>query len=81
MRTLAAKTRTIHGPKPNLMKWLFTGIIRPKLVYGAMIWGKAIYKKEYKKQLNSLNRIACTSATVIGRSVIVIVHHILITIT
>ena len=29
MRALIAKTRGLYGPKPKLMKWLYTGIIRP----------------------------------------------------
>ena len=35
------ETRSNFGPKPKLMKWGFTGLVRPVLTYGAMIWGHA----------------------------------------
>ena len=38
LRVLANKMKQLHGPKPRLMKWVYTGIIRPRLAYGSMIW-------------------------------------------
>ena len=31
MRMLASKTNSIHGPKPKLIKWAYTGIVRPRV--------------------------------------------------
>ena len=50
------------------MKWTYTGIVRPKITYGCMIWGHKINLKKHGKQLNRLNRIASTSATAIERT-------------
>ena len=57
MRALASKTRGLYGPKPKLMKWTYTGIVRPKITYGCMIWGHKINLKKHGKQLNRLNRM------------------------
>ena len=56
------------GPKPRLAKWLFTGIIRPKLSYASMAWGHAIQTKELKAKLKSLNRLAALTIAPARRS-------------
>ena len=28
----------LWGPKPSLMRWAYTGIVRPMLIYGNLIW-------------------------------------------
>ena len=63
MRRLAAKTKGMFGPKPKLMKWTYTGIVRPKLTNGCLVWGHKINKRRYGKKLNRLNRIACMAST------------------
>ena len=68
MRALISKTKGLYGPKPKVMKWLYTGIIRPKITYGSIIWSHKINNKCYKKQLKQLNRIACSAATTIERT-------------
>ena len=68
MGALIAKTRGLYGPKPKLMKWLYTGIIRPKITYGSIIWSHKINNRCYMKPLKQLNRIACTAATMIERT-------------
>ena len=60
--------RLLHGPKPRLMKWIYTGIIRPRLTYGAMIWGHCSKNKTMMKQLYNLNRAACMMITSTTRS-------------
>ena len=49
------------------MRWVYTGIIRPKLTYGALVWSHNLTTKQHKK-LKQLNRIACLSLTPTTRS-------------
>jgi ribonuclease HI len=42
------------GPKPHLLRWIFTGIVRPALTYGSLVWGHVI---KYKHQLDKLKRL------------------------
>ena len=49
------------------MRWVYTGIIRPKFTYGALVWAHNISPKQHKK-LKQLNRIACMSLTPTTRS-------------
>ena len=41
------------------MKWIYTGVIRPKLTYACLTWGNKINTKIIQQKLNSLNRLAC----------------------
>ena len=45
------------------MKWIYTGVIRPKLTYACLIWGNKINTKILNQKLNSLNRLACLLTT------------------
>ena len=45
------------------MKWVYTGIVRPRVTYGAMIWGHCKKSKTMHKQLYNLNRAACMMIT------------------
>ena len=60
--------KQLHGPKPKLMKWVYTGIIQPKLMYGAMIWSHCMKSKAMLKQVYNLNRTACMMITSTTRS-------------
>ena len=60
--------RQLHGPKPKLMKWIYTGIIRPRITYGAMIRGHCKQSKSMTKQLYNLNRTACMMITTTTRT-------------
>ena len=35
---LANLTRNQWRPKPKLMRWVFTGIVRPMISYGPLVW-------------------------------------------
>ena len=49
-------TRKNWGPKPKLMRWAYTGIVRPMVCYAAMTWGhRAPF---HSKKLKRLNRMA-----------------------
>ena len=60
--TITRKTSSYLGPKPKLMRWVYTGIIRPKLTYGALVWAHNLSTKQHGK-LKQLNRIAYMSLT------------------
>ena len=60
--------RSVHGPKPKLMKWLYTGVVRPRLTYGAIVWNQAAKSNKMKKELNKINRLACLMLTPTTRS-------------
>ena len=34
-----------HKAKPKLIKWIYTGVIRPKLTYACLIWGNKMNTK------------------------------------
>ena len=53
------KYRHTHKAKPKLMKWIYTGVIRPKLTYACLTWRNKINTKLLQQKLNSLNRLAC----------------------
>ena len=49
-------TRNNWGPKPKLMRWAYTGMVRPMLCYGAMIWGHRA--PALADKLRRINRMA-----------------------
>ena len=62
------KYRHTHKAKPKLMKWIYTGVVRPKLTYACLIWGKKIKTKVIQQNLNTLNRLACLLTTNLTRT-------------
>jgi ribonuclease HI len=50
------------------MRWAFTGIVRPALTYGALVWHHKISNKQTEIQLQKLNRLACNLCTNIPKS-------------
>ena len=63
MLFINAKLRGLQAPKPKLSKWAYTGVIRPKLLYGCMIWGKCLNTNCIRKSLKTLDRLATRSLT------------------
>ena len=55
------------GPSPKMMRFAYTGIIRPKLSYGCQIWAHKMSKTTIQKLLR-LNRLACLSIAPVKRS-------------
>jgi hypothetical protein len=46
------------GPNPFMMRWLYTGVIRPALTYGCLVWTKATTEKSFKDSAQKLQRLA-----------------------
>ena len=51
------------GPKPELLLWAYTGVVRPGLTYASMNWGHAIDSRTAMNRLQRLDRLALLSAT------------------
>ena len=46
------------GPKPRLVRWIYTAIVRPRLSYAAMTWSNSINQKTKLRKLTQINRLA-----------------------
>ena len=46
------------GPKPKYMRWLWMGVVRPMVLYGAIVWFRAAANTTILQKLNRLNRLA-----------------------
>ena len=51
----------LWGLPPKLMRWAYTGIVRPRLSYGALVWSKACNSSWAVKELTKINRLALLS--------------------
>ena len=56
------------GPKPKLMKWAYTAIIRPALTYACVCWQHATDTKTIQKQINQVDRLAMLTFTRVHKS-------------
>ena len=56
--TVASKIKATCGIKPELARWLYCGIIRPKIAYAALVWAHTIKTKKDKDVLEKINRLA-----------------------
>ena len=49
------------GPPQKAMKWVYTGIVRPSLTYGSLIWGRKVEKNlKIKTELQKMQALATT---------------------
>ena len=51
---MASITNAYWGPKPKLMRWAYTGIVRPALSYAALSWGLAAEAEDIESMLRRL---------------------------
>ena len=56
------------GPKPKHMKWAYNAIVKPRITYGAVIWGPILRKASYRDKLNKLNFLAASMLCNVRRS-------------
>jgi ribonuclease HI len=52
---------TTFGPTPLNMRWMYTGIIRPALCYGAVVWWRAAKAADIMIKLQRLARLALST--------------------
>ena len=57
------------GPRPYLMKWAYTGMVRPMFSYAAVAWSHTITTKRQKKILEQIDRLALLAITQTAPSV------------
>ena len=69
LMNIARATRTIWGPTPAIMRWAFLGIVRPMLLYAALVWGHEVQHATIVKALQRLNRLAISTFAHFYRSV------------
>lgn len=48
----------VWGLKPEVMHWLYTAIIRPRISYGSVVWWKSITNVTVANRLTKLQRLA-----------------------
>ena len=79
--TISQKIDKLWGPKPHISKWIYTGIIRPKILYGAMNWGHTLKTNKIRDQFEKLDRIALLMITPTRKSISTsssqIIHNLL----
>ena len=56
------------GLTPKVSLWIYTAVIRPMLVYGAVVWWERVCFKTVVGQLDRVQRLACLSVTGAMRS-------------
>ena len=60
--------RNTWGPHPAAARWAYTGIVRPALVYGSIIWADKAQKENIKAKLSSLQRLALLQIAPVRKS-------------
>ena len=65
---LASIIHSYWGPKPKLLRWAYTGIVRPVLSYASMIWAHEAETPGHEKALRRLNRLAMNTIVRVPRS-------------
>jgi hypothetical protein len=51
------------GLRPSIVHWLYTRVIRPSILYGALVWWPKAMHKTTKTLLSRIQRIACLAIT------------------
>ena len=67
MAIISANVRHNFGPKPKLVRWAYTGVVRPKLLYACQAWANKITAKQIKC-MKRLDRQTTTAMAPIRRS-------------
>ena len=55
--------RPTWGLGPDKVRWLYTAVLRPHLVYGAVVWWPRCKLKEAKKALDKIQRMVLGGVT------------------
>ena len=58
----------VWSPRPELCRWLYTGVICPMLTYGSLVWARAVTRPHIKKELYKLQRLGLLSIANVRKS-------------
>ena len=65
---LGSVFRNAWGPHPKYIRWAYTGIVRPALAYGSIIWADKAQSETWKKKLAQVQRLALLQIAPVRRS-------------
>ena len=65
---MAAIAKATWGPKPHLMRWVYTCMVRPMILYGSVVWGHEACELSIPDKLKKLNRLGMATYTRFLRS-------------
>ncbi len=68
LHTLKAAIGRQWGLQPQLVRWAYTGMVRPILAYACHVWWNFSPSKQLLKDLTRLNRLACLAIAKVHRS-------------
>ena len=60
--------RNSWGPHPRVIKWAYTGIVRPALAYGSIVWAHKAQTIHIRDQLTKIQRLALLHIAPVRRS-------------
>ena len=64
---IANVARELWGPSPYLMRWAYTCVVRPMVIYGCMVWAPSLVR-HYIDKFRSFNRMAMNTYAPFPRS-------------
>ena len=60
LRRVVART---WGLRPKVLFWLYTAVVRPRILYGSIVWWPSLEKSYVRTQLAKVQRLACLGIT------------------
>jgi hypothetical protein len=69
------------GLRPSMVHWLYTRVIRPFILYGALVWWPKVTHKTTKTQLRRIQRMACLVITGAMKSTPTVAMEVLLNLT
>ena len=64
---IANAAKELWGPSPHLLRWAFTCVVRPMIIYGCIIWAPSLVRG-YEEKFRRLNRMAMNTYAPFPRS-------------
>ena len=65
---ISSVANATFGPNPQLMRWAFTGIVRPLVNYGSLVWAHELGNDSIVHSMRRLSRMAMNTSCFISRS-------------